>query len=662
MLDKNRQSADKSKLPHGTPGAMAGDTAMLRRRTTVADTLRDAIDAALRGLFTAQHPDGHWCYELEADCTIPAEYILMMHFMDEIDQGLQAKLAAYLRQQQNRDGGWPLYRDGASDVSCTVKAYFALKLAGDSIDAEHMRAARDIILAYGGAAKANVFTRYMLAMFRQVPWRAVPYVPIEIMLLPRWFPFHIDKVSYWSRTVMVPLAALYTLRAKALNPTRIGVRELFITPPEKERDYFPLRSPLNRIFVLMERVARHLDILVPSFIRNRSLNRAERWVIERLNGTNGLGAIVPAMVNAYEMRAMRGYLPSNAHRVQAKQALQRLVTQRGDHAYCQPCLSPVWDTALAALATTELTTPTTVSRATQALDWLRDRQLLNTPGDWQRDRPDLPGGGWPFQYSNAHYPDLDDTAAVGWAMAVVDPERYEFSIQRAAQWLAGMQSRNGGFASFDVDNTYYYLNEIPFADHGALLDPPTADVTARVVTFLSHLKDKRYAGVIGRAIDFLRREQEREGCWFGRWGTNYIYGTWSVLVALETARVPRGDSMIRRATAWLKDCQGPDGGWGETNDSYANPRLAGQDSESHSFQTAWAVLALMAAGEIDSTAVRRGIDFLLRRQQPDGLWQDKGFTAPGFPRVFYLKYHSYDKIFPLWALARYNRLRNTHTP
>ncbi len=620
-------------------------------------TVKDSIDAARHTLLALQHPAGYWCFELEADCTIPAEYILMMHFMDDIDDALQANLAVYLREHQNPDGGWPLYLGGDFDLSGSVKAYYALKLAGDKPDAPHMRRARDLILAHGGAARCNVFTRITLAQFEQIPWRGVPFVPVEIMLLPRWFPFHINKVSYWSRTVMVPLSVLCSLKAKARNANLVNILELFTTPPDKERNYFSVRSPLNRALLWIEKIAKRLEPLIPRRMRHHAIGLAEKWVVERLNGVNGLGAIFPAMVNAHEMFAQLGYPADHPFRIATKTALEKLLVVRTDSAYCQPCVSPIWDTALAVLALQESGTRETVPAVARAVEWLEEQQLLDAPGDWREDRPHLRGGGWPFQFGNGHYPDLDDTAAVGWALRHARNDDNSIAIERAAEWLVGMQSRGGGFAAFDVDNTHYYLNEIPFADHGALLDPPTSDVTARCATFLALLDPERYRSAIDRCLRFLRLEQEDTGAWFGRWGTNYIYGTWSVLTALEAAGEAPDQPYVRRAVEWLKQVQRSDGGWGESNDSYGDKSRAGRAEHSTSFQTAWALLGLMAAGEADSPAVQRGVEFLLRTQRPDGLWHDPGFTAPGFPRVFYLKYHGYDKYFPLWALARYYKGR-----
>jgi squalene-hopene/tetraprenyl-beta-curcumene cyclase len=625
---------------------------------TQATRLQTAIARAENALLELQQADGYWVFELEADCTIPAEYLLMMHYMNEIDTDLQAKIAVYLRARQLADGGWPLYQGGGFDISCSVKAYYALKLAGDDPDQTHMVTAREAILAHGGAARANVFTRITLALFGQIPWRGVPFMPVELLLLPRWFPFHRSKIAYWSRTVMVPLLILCTLKPRARNPKGIQIRELFTVPPEEERHYFPVRSRLNRVFLALEKGGRLLESLIPRRLRRRALHQAQDWFIERLNGDGGLGAIFPAMVNAYEALDCLGYPADHPYRLTAQRALQRLLAIKEQSAYCQPCVSPVWDTLLACCALQESEGDRAQAAVRRGFDWLKERQLLDEPGDWQESRPNLKGGGWAFQFENSYYPDLDDTAFAAWAMMRMEDGRYQEAVRRAAEWLCGMQSRNGGFAAFDVDNTYYYLNEIPFADHGALLDPPTADVSARCAMLFARLaqEDSRYRQALDRCLAYLRREQEPDGSWFGRWGTNYIYGTWSVLLALSEIGIPPTDPMVRRAVEWLQRMQRPDGGWGEDNDTYAKPEKAGQGAVSTAFQTAWALLGLMAVGQVDAPAVRRGIEYLLRNRQPDGLWQDEGFTAPGFPRVFYLKYHGYDKFFPLWALARYRNL------
>jgi squalene-hopene/tetraprenyl-beta-curcumene cyclase len=621
--------------------------------------LSTAITAARDALLKLQHADGHWCFVLEADCTIPAEYIIWTHFTGELEPETERKLAALLRSKQATHGGWPLYHGGELDISCSVKVYYALKLAGDDPNAPHMIQAREAILAHGGAARANVFTRLTLAMFGQIPWRGVPFVPVEIMLLPRWFPFHLSKVSYWSRTVMVPLSILYSLKAQAKNPQGVHIQELFTTPPKQERNYFPIRSRLNKILLYAERTVRLSEPFIPSSLRRHALKKAETWFIERLNGEDGLGAIFPAMINAHQSLVLLDYPPDHPSRAQAKKALQDLIVDYGDSANCQPSISPVWDTALVSLALQETEGGHTTTPVIRALDWLKDKQILDHPGDWQEQHPNLKGGGWAFQYNNSYYPDLDDTAVVAWAMdQAAAPERYEKAIQRACDWLCGMQSRNGGFAAFDSDNTHYYLNEVPFADHGALLDPPTADVSARCIALLGRLNRPQYARSLKRALNYVRREQEPNGSWFGRWGTNYIYGTWSVLAALEQAGIDPQEKFICKAVGWLKQIQRSDGGWGEDNYSYFDSSLAGHYKESTPIHTAWALLALIAAGEANSTAVSKGVEYLLQTQQENKLWDHPAFNAPGFPRVFYLRYHGYDKIFPLWALARYRNHTN----
>lgn len=623
--------------------------------------LDKAISRAQEALLKMQDDSGFWVFELEADCTIPAEYIMMRHYVGDIDQALQDKIACYLRSRQCEDGGFPLFTGGAGDLSCSVKVYYALKMVGDCTEDGHMVRLRSFILRQGGAAKANVFTRIALAMFGQVPWRAVPYIPVEIMLLPKWFPFHLDKVSYWSRTVMVPLFILCTLKASAKNPLNVNIAELFTTPPKQELNYFAQDTVLKKVFLWLDKLGLMTEPLIPNNVRDLALKKAENWILERLNGEDGLGCIFPAMINAYEALLLLGYPETDERVVTARKAIDKLLVIRENEAYCQPCFSPVWDTGLSLLALQEANPSGNSDNYARAYDWLKSKQLSDEPGDWRINKPGLAGGGWAFQYANPHYPDVDDTAVVAFAMACAESPDLEEATERAAQWIVGMQSANGGYGAFDIDNNHYYLNQIPFADHGALLDDPTADVTARCIMLLGKLVDKHpaYRPALKRAIDFLRSEQEADGSWFGRWGTNYIYGTWSVLLGLEQTGLTKTDPMYTRAVAYLKSKQRADGGWGEDNFTYHDVSVSGTYRNSTCFQTAWALLGLMAADEAHSPEVKAGIDFLLRHQQNDGIWHDPGFTAPGFPRVFYLKYHGYDKFFPLWALARYRNELNT---
>jgi squalene-hopene/tetraprenyl-beta-curcumene cyclase len=654
--------APKPGSPPAPQSDVRGDIVSHTLRRVTDSPLDRAVEEARDALVARQDHQGYWLFELEADCTIPAEYIMMMHFLDEIDVGLEAKLCRHLRSAQADHGGWPLYHGGDFNISCSVKAYYALKLAGDSPDAPHMVRARTAILQHGGAARANVFTRIALALFAQLPWRGVPYIPVEIMLLPRWFPFHLDKVAYWSRTVMVPLFILCTRKPVAKNPRNVHIRELFTTAPEKERDYFRRPGLLAKAFLLADRLGRMIDPLIPARMRETATRRAETWMLERLNGEDGLGAIFPAMVNALEAMVILGYPTDDPRRLTAKRALQKLLIVGPSSAYCQPCVSPIWDTALAALAMQEAGDAAASDSSMRALDWLQTRQLLDEPADWQVNRPGLAGGGWAFQFANSYYPDLDDTAVVVWAMHQArDSARYAESMRRALDWLVGMQSQDGGFAAFDADNTSYYLNMIPFADHGALLDPPTSDVTARVVTVLARIGRPQDKPALNRALAYLREQQEADGSWFGRWGTNYIYGTWSVLTALAQAHIGADDPVVMRGVDWLKRKQNVDGGWGESNDTYAQGPGGPATFPSTSYQSAWALLGLLAAGEARSDAARRGAEFLMRTQQADGLWSDPSFTAPGFPRVFYLRYHGYSAYFPLWALAAYRTLTRRGT-
>ena len=622
-----------------------------------SDPLAVAADRAITALRAHQRDDGHFVFELEADATIPAEYVLLEHFLDRIDTELQHKIGVYLRSVQGAHGGWPLFHDGAFNLSCSVKAYFALKAIGDDPDAPHMCRAREAILAAGGAERSNVFTRAQLALFGQVPWRAVPVMPLEIMHLPLWFPFHLSKVSYWSRTVIVPLLVLMAKQPRARNPRGVHVPELFRTPPERITDWIrgPYRSAWGRFFRGVDVVLRAVQPWFPRRGTQRAAEKAVAFVTERLNGDDGLGGIYPAIANSVMMFDTLGYPSDHPPARTAWRAVRKLLVIQDDRAYCQPCLSPVWDTGLAGHALAEAGVETD-----RACAWLTPRQITNVVGDWSVRRPNLPPGGWAFQYENPHYPDVDDTAVVGMLLHRNGEPAYAQAIARARDWIVGMQSSDGGWGAFEPENTHLHLNHIPFADHGALLDPPTSDVTARCVSFLAQIGMPAEAPVLARALGFLRREQEADGSWFGRWGTNYIYGTWSALCALNAAGVPSDDPAVRRAVDWLARVQREDGGWGEDEESYADA-AHGRYKESTASQTAWALLGLMAAGTADHPAAARGIEYLVATQRDDGEWTELPYTAVGFPRVFYLRYHGYRRYFPALALARYRNLRRGNT-
>ena len=638
---------------------------------TMANTKPSALDraiaAATEALLARQRPDGHWVFELEADATIPAEYVLLRHYLGEpVNAPLEAKIAVYLRRIQGAHGGWPLFRDGDLDVSATVKAYFALKMIGDDPQAEHMTRAREAVRARGGAERANVFTRIMLALFEFIPWRAVPVMPVEIMLLPKWFPFHLDKISYWSRTVIVPLLVLMAKRPIARNARGVRIDELFLDSPANLGPTPKAPQQKASWFWFFRGVDNVLRVIEPLLLRRlpahqRAIDRAVAWVGERLNGEDGLGAIFPAMANSVMMFDVLGYPESHPQRAIARTSVEKLLVVHEHEAYCQPCVSPIWDTGLVCHTLLEVGGGRAVAQVKKGLDWLVPKQILDVHGDWIARRPNLRPGGWAFQYVNAHYPDVDDTAVVAMAMDRVQKvsgrQDFRASLERAREWIIGMQSDNGAWGAFDADNEFHYLNNIPFADHGALLDPPTEDVTARCVSMLAVFGDTvTNSKAVARALDYLRRTQLADGSWYGRWGMNYIYGTWSVLCCLNAAGLDPASRVMRKAVDWLVSIQNADSGWGEDGTSYKLDYNGYERAPSTASQTAWALIGLMAAGSADHLAVKRGIDFLLRTQGPDGLWAEERYTATGFPRVFYLRYHGYAKFFPLWALARYRNL------
>jgi squalene-hopene/tetraprenyl-beta-curcumene cyclase len=583
---------------------------------TKPTTFARPLDAALerhiqkgtQALLEQQRPDGHWVFELEADATIPAEYVLLRHYLGEpVDTALEAKIAVYLRRIQGDHGGWPLFRDADIDISATVKAYFALKMIGDSVDADHMRRAREAVLARGGAERVNVFTRIMLALFGFISWRAVPVMPVEIMLLPKWFPFHLDKISYWSRTVIVPLLVMMAKKARARNAKGVRIDELFLEPPERMGP--APKAPQQKaswfwFFHGVDNVLRATEPYFPKRTRQRAIDRAVAWVGERLNGEDGLGAIFPAMANSVMMFDVLGFPENHPQRAIARKSVEKLLVVHDNEAYCQPCVSPIWDTGLVCHALLEVGGDRVIGDVKRGLDWLVPKQVLDVRGDWIARRSDLRPGGWAFQYANPHYPDVDDTAVVAMAMdrqqKLSGRKDFDASLARAREWIVGMQSENGAWGAFDADNEYYYLNNIPFADHGALLDPPTEDVTARCLSMLAQFGETiETSSAVARGVEYLRKTQLAEGSWYGRWGMNYIYGTWSVLCALNAVGLDRDAPEMRKAAAWLVAVQNGDGGWGEDGTSYKLDYHGYERAPSTASQTAWAVLGLMAAGEVE---------------------------------------------------------------
>ena len=642
-------------VPHPTDGSKASKNFDLNGVDAV-------VEEARAWLADRQASDGHWAFELEADSTIPSEYIMLNHYLDEVDEDTESKLAAYLKETQGDHGGWPLYHDGDFNLSASVKAYFALKLTGEDIEAPYMRWARKAILEHGGAAKANVFTRFALALFGQVPWRAVPVIRVEALLLPKWAPFHINKVSYWSRTVMVPLKILAALKPLARNQHGVDIRELFVKPAHEHRFYLtnPTGKFLGWVMLGVDYAARMVQPLMPKWLERRAISKAVDFISERLNGEDGLGGIFPAMANALMAFDALEYPKDHPDYVICRQAIDKLLVLRDDWGYCQPCLSPVWDTGLAAHAMLESGLTKDDPILAKANEWLLGRQIFEVQGDWAANRGHVRPGGWAFQYWNDYYPDVDDTAVVVMALHRADPEKYCEAIERGTEWIIGMQSKNGGWGAFDADNNHFFLQNLPFADHGALLDPPTADVTARCLGMLAQLGYETDHPVMAKGLAFLRSEQEKEGSWFGRWGNNYVYGTWSVLCTFNAAGEDMQARHIRKAVDWLKYVQRPDGGWGEDCSTYWQYRRDEVKTSTPS-QTSWALMGLMAAGEVDSNSVSRGVEYLLNAERDGGNWHEEYFNAVGFPRIFYLRYHGYSAYFPLWTLSRYRSLKKTNS-
>ncbi|MBI2878922.1 MAG: squalene--hopene cyclase, partial [Candidatus Rokubacteria bacterium] len=565
----------------------------------------DAIQRAQHHLLALQALDGFWVGELEADTTLISEYLLLRHLVGQVDPARGAKAVGYLRDRQGPDGSWNLFEGGAGNLSATIKAYFALKLADVSPEDPALVRAREWIRARGGPVQANVFTKITLALFGQYPWGGIPSMPVEIMLLPRWFYFTLYEVSCWSRTVIVPLLIIMDRRPAMRLPRERGLDELWASRPDLEDPTYARRGLVSwkNFFIGVDGFLKLWESYGPRPWRQKALDAAHAWLLPRVQVPGGLGGIYPAMANAVLALRLLGY--GDDHPLVAGQLkeIEALVVEDRTRLHVQPCLSPVWDTALAINALLASGLAPDDPALVRAADWLLGRQVL-APGDWQVKRPGLAPGGWPFQFANDFYPDLDDTAVALMALRRVahpDQGKVEPAFRRGLAWLLGMQGRDGGWASFDADNDRLTLNNIPFADHGALLDPSTEDLTGRCLECLGAVGYDRAFTPAFRGIAFLRRRQTREGAWSGRWGVNYLYGTWSALRGLGAMGEPPGAGPLQRAVRWLESRQNADGGWGERCESYADPSLAGQGPSTPS-QTAWALLALFAAGRTEGPA------------------------------------------------------------
>jgi squalene-hopene/tetraprenyl-beta-curcumene cyclase len=621
--------------------------------------LETAVERTRRYLLAQQAPDGHWVGELQGDTILESEYILLMAFLGRERDAHVSKAARYLLTQQMPAGGWNNFPDGPADLSVSVKAYFALKLAGHDPNSSYMRKACGIIRGLGGAACCNSFTQFYLALLGQFPYANCPAVPPEMMLLPRWSYFNIYAMSSWTRTIVIPLSIFYAYKPVRRLPPELGIAELFLEPPDTPQwPHPPTRRWLSwtNLFLVLDQVIKRGDTWGLGPIRAWALRKAERWMLEHFADSDGVGAIYPPIIYTIISLRCLGYSDDSPEMQWALEQLDNLKIEEDDTLRLQPCFSPVWDTALTLNALADADLPPGHAAVRRAARWLLEREVRR-PGDWKKMNPHLEPGGWFFEYRNGFYPDTDDTAMVLTALAKTGQAATPAgrpATERALRWLLGMQNRDGGWAAFDRDINREVLTKVPFADHNAMLDPSCPDITARVLEALGHHGYQVGHPQIDRGVAFLRRTQERTGAWLGRWGVNYIYGAWQVLTGLRSVNFDMQDPMVRRAVRWLGQVQQPGGGWGETCRSYHDPTLAGQGTTTAS-QTAWALLGLLAAGEARSEVVSSGIDYLLATQEPDGTWREDQFTGTGFPKVFYLKYHMYALYFPLMALARYQK-------
>jgi len=612
------------------------------------DRLSDGIDSATAWLLRQQAVDGYWCGELEADTTLSSDYILYLHVLG--DRARVPKLAEHIRRHQLSDGGWNIYEGGPAELNATVKAYLALKLAGDSPDAPHMR--------------TNSFTRFYLAIVGAVGWDLVPATLPELLILPSWFVLNLYRMSSWTRTIVVPLTILYAVKPRSTHLPLARVDELFLDPADKgitfrwDERLFCWRN----VFLALDRVGRFYDRLPWKPFRRRALDEARRWMFEHLERSDGLGAIYPAMMNSVFALLALGYSPDDPVAAREIAQLANLEIEDADTLRVQPCVSPVWDTAIAMVALQEAGLPPDHRALVKAASWLLDRQIVGW-GDCRINNPGVTPAGWAFEFCNEFYPDLDDTAFVLIALKGVcypDRARMDSAVEAALTWLAAMQNRDGGWGAFDRDNDCAILTQVPFADHNAMIDPSSADVTARVLECFGYFGRTADDPMVARGLAYLRREQTADGSWYGRWGVNYIYGTSGVLRAAEALAIG-SSAWCQRAVAWLRSVQNRDGGFGETCASYADPDRKGRGPSTPS-QSAWAIIGLLSGENAADPAVVRAVEYLLDSQDAFGTWHEDATTGTGFPQVFYLKYHLYRHSFPVSALARYRALTETRDP
>jgi squalene-hopene/tetraprenyl-beta-curcumene cyclase len=626
------------------------------RQQNWAERLESSIERGANHLLSLQTEEGYWLGELEADTTLESDYIYYLFVLGKADPDRIAKLATYVRRRQLADGGWSIYPGGPSELNATCKAYFALKLAGDQVDAPHMILARASVHALGGLELTNSYTRFYLALVGAVGWELVPAIPPELMLLPNWFYINIYEFSSWTRAIVIPMMILSALRPNWQLPERAQVDELFKDPTRKRAafDWSKQLISWRNFFLALDRGLKFYERLPWKPLRQRALREAKSWVLEHMERSEGLGTIYPAMMNCIFSLVAMGYGPDDPLTCRETREFARFEIEDDETIRLQPCVSPVWDSAIAMVALEEAGVAPDDPALVQAADWILSKQILG-PGDWQVKNKDAEPGGWAFEFRNDFYPDVDDTAFVLMALQRVkfpDAKRMEAATRRGIQWLLSMQNRDGGWGAFDRDNDRRFLCNIPFADHNAMIDPSTADVTARVLECLGRFGWPAEHSAIQKAVKFLLKDQCGDGSWFGRWGVNYVYGTSGVLRALETVSLT-AQEYCQRAVAWLKAVQQDDGSFGESLKTYSDVSSKGQGASTPS-QTAWGLIGLLAGSNTSDPAITRAVSYLVGNQNEDGSWSEHDFTGTGFPCVFYLKYHLYRNSFPVYALSRYH--------
>lgn len=602
-----------------------------------------------------QHPDGYWWYELESNVTITSEYLMLLYFLGVRDDKKYKKISHHILKNQRLDGTWSLYWGGKSDLSTTVEAYFALKLAGLPAEDSRLRKAREFILENGGVEAARVFTKIYLALFGEYDWMAIPSIPVGIIFLPTWFPVNIYNFSSWARGTIVPLSMIVDLKPSRPIPENARIRELFKTP-DKTSSITAGRLPRHswkRVFILIDKMIKITEGLSIRPWRGKALKKIEGWILEHQDQSGDWGGIQPAMVNSLLALAALGYQVPDEPIRKGLEALERFIIEDEEELVLQSCISPIWDTALTSLALLYSGMGRDHPSLEKACTWLASKQIFEK-GDWSVKRPDLEPGGWAFEFENNWYPDVDDTAVVLLLLNKLADKEYinTANLEKGLNWVMGMRGKDGGWGAFDVDNNMKVLNQLPFGDLEAMIDPSTPDLTGRVLELLGAIGHDLSNEAVQKGIEFIKRTQESDGSWWGRWGVNYLYGTSIVMAGLDSVGEDMMKPYIKKAVNWLKANQNPDGGWGEGCESYESPafRCRGESTPS---QTAWAVLALMAAGEVTSKEVIKGIKYLLKTQKDDGTWDEKHFTGTGFPKYFFIRYHNYRNCFPLMSLGKF---------